>query len=70
MVIASQEQAPGGETSVELVGERISLGDPEQVREWAVKLGVSEEHLRDLVAQVGPRLSDLEQRLSQPEVVD
>jgi hypothetical protein len=50
--------------------ERISLGDPRQVQEWATKLGVSQEHLRELVAQVGPRVSDLQQRLSQPEIVD
>jgi hypothetical protein len=50
--------------------ERISLGHPQQVREWALKLGVTPEHLRDLVAQVGPRVSDLKQRLSQPELVD
>jgi hypothetical protein len=50
--------------------ERISLGDPQQVQEWALRLGVSVEHLRELVAQVGPRVSDLQQRLSQPPVVD
>jgi hypothetical protein len=49
---------------------RISLGDPQQVRDWASKLGVSPEHLRELVAQVGPRVSDLKQRLSQPELLD
>jgi len=50
--------------------ERISLGDPQQMREWASKLGVTQEHLRELVAQVGPRVRDLQQRLSQPEAVD
>ena len=50
--------------------ERISLGDPHQVQEWALRLGVSAEHLRELVAQVGPRVSDLQQRLSQPPLVD
>jgi hypothetical protein len=50
--------------------ERISLGDPQQVREWAVKLGTSPEHLRELVAQVGPRVSDLQQRISHPDLDD
>jgi hypothetical protein len=50
--------------------ERISLGHPQRVREWALKLGVTPEHLRELVAQVGPRVSDLKQRLSQPQLVD
>lgn len=50
--------------------ERIMLGDPQQIREWATRLGVSQEHLRELVAQVGPRICDLKQRLSQPEIVD
>lgn len=48
--------------------ERISLADPEQVHRWAVKLGTSPEHLRELVAQVGPRVSDLQQRLSSPDL--
>ncbi len=34
--------------------------------DWALKLGTSPERLRELVAQVGPRVSDLRQRLSQP----
>jgi hypothetical protein len=50
--------------------ERISLAHPEQVNAWATKLGVSAEHLRELIAQVGPRVSDLQQRLSQPEALD
>jgi hypothetical protein len=50
--------------------ERISLGDPQPVHEWAIKLGVTLEHLRELVAQVGPRPCDVQQRLAQPEVMD
>jgi hypothetical protein len=50
--------------------ERISLRDPQQVREWAGKLGVSQEQLRELVAQVGPRVRDLQQRLSRPSLAD
>jgi hypothetical protein len=50
--------------------ERISLGDPQQVQEWAAKLGVSPEHLRELVAQVGPRRCDVQQRIGQPEAID
>jgi hypothetical protein len=50
--------------------QRISLGDPQQTQEWALKLGVSAEHLRELVAQVGPRICDLQQRLSQGDPMD
>lgn len=50
--------------------ERISLGDPHQVQEYARKLGVTAERLRELVAQVGPRVCDLQQRLSQPAIAD
>jgi hypothetical protein len=50
--------------------ERVSLGDQQQTQEWAMKLGVSPEHLRELVAQVGPRICDLQQRLSQPDSMD
>jgi hypothetical protein len=65
--VSGGEAQPGTDRDGE---ERISLGDPRQVQEWALKLGVSPEHLRELVAQVGPRVSDLQQRLSQPPVVD
>ena len=65
--VPSAEAEPGSGNDGE---ERISLGDPEQVQEWALRLGISAEHLRELVAQVGPRVSDLQQRLSQPPVVD
>jgi hypothetical protein len=65
--VASAEAVASSDVGAE---ERISLGDPEQVHQWALKLGVSAEHLRELVAQVGPRVSDLQQRLSQPPVVD
>lgn len=57
-------------TSTPLGEERISLGNLEQVRQWAVRLGISQEQLRKLVAQVGPRVADLQQRLSQPELLD
>jgi hypothetical protein len=65
--VASPEGQAGSGNAGE---ERIRLSDPQQVQEWALRLGVSAEHLRELVAQVGPRVSDLQQRLSQPPVVD
>jgi hypothetical protein len=65
------ERESQGQGELESINEqRISLGDPQQTQEWALKLGVSPEHLRELVAQVGPRICDLQQRLSQPESVD
>lgn len=59
-----------GQGELESVEERISLADPQQTQEWALKLGVSAEHLRELVAQVGPRIRDLQQRLSQRDSMD
>jgi hypothetical protein len=50
--------------------QRVSLGDLQQTQEWALKLGISPERLRELVAQVGPRICDLQQRLSQPDSMD
>ena len=64
-----QEPSRNDEGSAGLDG-RISLADAEQVREWAAKLGISAERLRELVAQVGPRVCDVQQRLSQPGAVD
>lgn len=58
------------EASPALEEERISLANPQQVHEWATKLGVTPEHLRELIAQVGPRPCDVQQRLSQPEAID
>jgi hypothetical protein len=49
---------------------RISLGDPRQIEQWATKLGISQEHLRELVAQAGPRLCDVRQRLDRPAAED
>jgi hypothetical protein len=61
---------PFTETSNDLGEERISLSDLEQVRQWAVRLGISQEQLRKLVAQVGPRVADLQRRVNQPELLD
>jgi hypothetical protein len=65
----SREPSTDDETTTQ-PEERVSLAHPEQVTAWATKLGVSAEHLRELIAQVGPRVSDLQQRLSQPEAQD
>lgn len=67
MTFVTEDQQPH---ESELAEERISLAAPEQVQHWAVKLGITAEHLRELIAQVGPRVSDLQQRLSQPELLD
>jgi hypothetical protein len=65
------ERESQGQGELESVDEqRISLGDPQQTQEWALKLGVSPEHLRELVAQVGPRIGDVRQRLSQRDSMD
>lgn len=69
----SHLDSSGADAPVELGSveeERVSLAEPVQVRNWASRLGISPERLRELVAQVGPRLCDLQQRLNQPEVVD
>ncbi|RYZ06117.1 MAG: DUF3606 domain-containing protein [Myxococcales bacterium] len=50
--------------------ERISLSDAAQVQRVAVRLGVSAERLRDVVAQVGPRLQDIATKLTQRDSVD
>lgn len=57
------------EASVQ-VDERLSLADAAQMERWAHKLGVSTDRLRDIIAQVGPRLADVTARLSQPDSVD
>jgi uncharacterized protein DUF3606 len=49
---------------------RVSFGDLEQIKKWAVKLGTSPERLRNLIAQVGSRLEDLRQRLREPQSDD
>lgn len=52
------------------LNEQINLADSAQVDRWATKLGLTAEHLRELVARVGTRVSDLEQELSRPENLD
>jgi hypothetical protein len=47
--------------------ERISLAHPEQIHHWAQHFGVSVEYLRELVAQVGPRVTDVAAHLNAPE---
>jgi hypothetical protein len=46
------------------------LADLEQVQHWAQKLGISADRLRELVAQVGPRLVDVAERLKKAENAD
>jgi hypothetical protein len=39
---------------------RIEMADPREVRYWAAKFGCSEDHLRKVVAQVGPSAAQVE----------
>jgi hypothetical protein len=50
--------------------DHIDLGNSAQVDRWASKLGISAERLRELIARVGPRVTDLEAVLSRPEDLD
>jgi hypothetical protein len=50
--------------------QRLSLSDVAQVERIALKLGVSADRLREVVAQVGPRLEDVLARLAQRDSVD
>jgi Protein of unknown function (DUF3606) len=50
--------------------ERISLADTRRLDDWATKLGISAQHLRELIARVGPRIRDLLAELNRPESVD
>jgi uncharacterized protein YidB (DUF937 family) len=59
-----------GENSEASDAERISLADLEQVQHWAQKLGISADRLRELVAQVGPRIVDVAERLKKAENAD
>jgi hypothetical protein len=43
--------------------QRISLSQPHEVRDWARKFGVSEEELKQAVAQVGNQADDVERQL-------
>jgi hypothetical protein len=70
MVMETRPRSNPADANEELAEERISLGCPEQVQQWAAKLGISADHLRELIAQAGPRVRDVKQRLSEPEVQD
>lgn len=48
----------------------IDMADHASVESWASKLGTSAEHLRDLIARVGPRVQDLEAELNRPDSLD
>jgi hypothetical protein len=43
--------------------ERIDVNDPQACAEWARKLDATEEELRESVAAVGNRASDIEMHL-------
>lgn len=48
----------------------ISLADPAHLEHWASKLGITSEHLRELIGRVGPRVRDLTAELARPSNVD
>jgi hypothetical protein len=43
---------------------RININDYQEVRDWAQKLGVSEDELAAAVKRVGPMLRDVEVELA------
>jgi hypothetical protein len=43
--------------------QRIDAAQPEALREWARKLDVTEDQLKEAVAAVGPLASDVEDHL-------
>jgi len=49
---------------------RISLGDSLLVGNWAKRLGVSPERLREVIAQVGPRAADVMAHISKSSEMD
>lgn len=48
----------------------VDMGDVAGVESWASKLGITAEHLRELIARVGTRVSDLEAELARPDSLD
>jgi len=63
--MANEQEAGASESE-----DRISLADVSRVAHWANKLGVTPERLREMVARVGPRISDLEEALNRPSSLD
>lgn len=43
--------------------DRIDVADAQSLARWAAKLDASEEQLRQAVAEVGPRATDVEMHL-------
>lgn len=50
--------------------DHIELSDHRQVEEWARRLGIGSDRLRELVARVGPRVSDIAAELNRPDSLD
>ncbi len=48
----------------------VEIGDTAALRSLASKLGTTVEHLRELIARVGTRVSDLEAELDRPDSLD
>ena len=45
--------------------DRLDLSRADDVRRWAEEFGVTEQELRQAVELVGPRITDVRQRLAQ-----
>jgi hypothetical protein len=43
--------------------DRINLNEDQEVRDWAKSLGVTEQHLREVVRRVGPMVKDVKAHL-------
>jgi len=50
--------------------DHIDMADSSRLEQWASRLGIASEHLRELIARVGPRASDVMAELSRPDSLD
>lgn len=64
------QSSPSASLEIIDADERISLSDIAQMERVARKLGVSVVHLREVIAQVGPRLEHVVAKLTQRDSVD
>jgi hypothetical protein len=46
-------------------GRRVDVSDAGALRRWCEELGVSPENLKEIVAEVGDRVTDVERRLGE-----
>jgi len=43
--------------------DRINVNEDYELRDWSKKLGISPDRLKEIVAKVGPMVSDVEKHL-------